>query len=60
MITVVGLDGSALGPQAEARLCSATLVVGGRRHLAVAPPQARTVVLGELAPALDTLAGARR
>jgi precorrin-6Y C5,15-methyltransferase (decarboxylating) len=56
MITVVGLDGSALGPQAEARLCSATLVVGGRRHLAVAPPQARTVVLGELAPALDTLA----
>lgn len=56
MITVVGLDGSALGPQAEARLCSATLVVGGRRHLAAAPPQARTVVLGELAPALDTLA----
>ena len=56
MITVVGLDGSALGPQAEGRLRSATLVVGGRRHLAVAPPQARTVVLGELAPALDTLA----
>jgi precorrin-6B C5,15-methyltransferase / cobalt-precorrin-6B C5,C15-methyltransferase len=56
MITVVGLDGSALGPQAEARLRSATLAVGGRRHLAVAPPQARTVVLGELAAALDTLA----
>ena len=56
MITVVGLDGSALGPQAEARLCSATLVVGGRRHLAVAPPHVRTVALGELAPALDTLA----
>jgi precorrin-6Y C5,15-methyltransferase (decarboxylating) len=56
MITVVGLDGSALGSRAEARLCSATLVVGGRRHLAVAPPQARTVVLGELAAALETLA----
>src|SRR5215468_6049878 len=75
MITVVGMDGSPLTPQAEAALRSATLVVGGRRHLAalptlaaarsgagdvaaVGPPGAgaRTVVLGELAPALDALA----
>src|SRR6516164_704582 len=34
MITVVGMDGSALSPRAEAALRSATLVVGGRRHLA--------------------------
>jgi precorrin-6Y C5,15-methyltransferase (decarboxylating) len=56
MITVVGMDGSPLSPRAGARLASATLVVGGRRHLAAAPPGARTVVLGELAPALDALA----
>ena len=63
MITVVGMDGSPLGPQAEAALRSATLVVGGRRHLAALPALAaargagaRTVALGELAPALDALA----
>jgi precorrin-6B C5,15-methyltransferase / cobalt-precorrin-6B C5,C15-methyltransferase len=56
MITVVGMDGSALGPQAEAALAAATLVAGARRHLTVAPHRARTVVLGELAPALDALA----
>jgi len=77
MITVVGMDGSPLSPQAEAALRSATLVVGGRRHLAALPafaaarsgpgagdaaavgPSAagvRTVVLGELPPALDALA----
>jgi precorrin-6Y C5,15-methyltransferase (decarboxylating) len=66
MITVVGMDGSPLSPQAEAALRSATLVVGGRRHLAALPTLAatrsgpgagvRAVVLGELAPALDVLA----
>jgi precorrin-6B C5,15-methyltransferase / cobalt-precorrin-6B C5,C15-methyltransferase len=75
VITVVGMDGSPLSPQAEAALASATLVVGGRRHLAALPSLAaaggvaagsrgaaggrgpvRTVVLGELAPALDALA----
>jgi precorrin-6Y C5,15-methyltransferase (decarboxylating) len=64
MITVVGMDGSPLGAQAEAALASATLVVGGRRHLAALPALAaaqgglgaRTVVLGELGPALDALA----
>ena len=72
MITVVGMDGSPLSPRAEAALAAATLVAGARRHLAavsaLAPvhsrpaatanglPQARVVVLGELAPALDALA----
>jgi precorrin-6B C5,15-methyltransferase / cobalt-precorrin-6B C5,C15-methyltransferase len=37
MITVVGMDGSPLSPQAKAALASATLVVGGRRHLAALP-----------------------
>ena len=72
MITVVGMDGSPLGPQAEAALATATLVAGARRHLTAvsgpAPvparpagpanglPQAQVIVLGELAPALDALA----
>jgi precorrin-6B C5,15-methyltransferase / cobalt-precorrin-6B C5,C15-methyltransferase len=67
MITVVGMDGSPLGAAAEAALASATLVVGGSRHLAALPalpalagarggPGARSMVLGELAPALDALA----
>jgi precorrin-6B C5,15-methyltransferase / cobalt-precorrin-6B C5,C15-methyltransferase len=61
MITVVGMDGSALSSRAEAALAAATLVVGARRHLAAvpvltAPGRARTMALGELAPALDALA----
>jgi precorrin-6B C5,15-methyltransferase / cobalt-precorrin-6B C5,C15-methyltransferase len=64
MITVVGMDGSPLGAAAEAALASATLVVGGGRHLAALPalagdrgsPGTRSMVLGELAPALDALA----
>jgi precorrin-6Y C5,15-methyltransferase (decarboxylating) len=72
MITVVGMDGSPLSPRAGAALAAATLVAGARRHLAavsgLAPapappaatahglPQARVIVLGELAPALDALA----
>jgi precorrin-6Y C5,15-methyltransferase (decarboxylating) len=56
MITVVGMDGSPLSRRAEAALATATLVAGARRHLTVAPPRARTMVLGELTPALDTLA----
>jgi precorrin-6B C5,15-methyltransferase / cobalt-precorrin-6B C5,C15-methyltransferase len=61
MITVVGMDGSGPGAQAEAALAAATLVVGARRHLAAvpvltAPSRAQTMVLGELAPALDALA----
>jgi len=56
MITVVGMDGAPLSRRAEAALAAATLVAGARRHLTVAPPRARTVVLGELGPALDALA----
>jgi precorrin-6B C5,15-methyltransferase / cobalt-precorrin-6B C5,C15-methyltransferase len=61
MITVVGMDGSALSPQAEAALATATLVAGARRHLTAvpaltAPGRAQTILLGELAPALDALA----
>jgi len=61
MITVVGMDGSRLSPQAEAALAAATLVAGARRHLEAvpvltAPNRAQAIVLGELAPALDTLA----
>ncbi len=56
MITVIGMDGSPLGARAEAALAAATLVAGARRHLTAAPHGARTVVLGELAPALDALA----
>ena len=56
MITVVGVDGSPLSRRADAALAAATLVAGARRHLSVAPPRARTMVLGELAPALDAIA----
>ncbi|MBO0771637.1 MAG: precorrin-6y C5,15-methyltransferase (decarboxylating) subunit CbiE [Actinobacteria bacterium] len=59
MITVIGLDGSPLAPEAAKALASATLVAGGRRQLAAVavPAGARTVVLGPLGPALDQLAG---
>ena len=63
MITVVGHDGSPLSPQALRALTTATLIVGGRRHLdAVAeaagvPVAARTVVMGDVTAALDTLDG---
>jgi precorrin-6Y C5,15-methyltransferase (decarboxylating) len=58
VITVVGYDGSPLGTAALAALERATLVVGGRRHLAAVPVPAgaRAVALGGLVPALDELA----
>ena len=57
-LSVVGLDGRALPPEAAARLAGATLVVGAARHLAAAavPPAARTLELGALGPGLDALA----
>ncbi|MCZ4512303.1 precorrin-6y C5,15-methyltransferase (decarboxylating) subunit CbiE [Streptomyces sp. ActVer] len=59
MITVVGTGtGAPLPPDAGAALAGAGLVVGGRRHLAAAtsmPDTAERVVLGPLAPALDTI-----
>ncbi|HWH29576.1 MAG TPA: precorrin-6y C5,15-methyltransferase (decarboxylating) subunit CbiE [Mycobacteriales bacterium] len=47
MITVVGLDGSPLSPDAQARLAAASLVMGGRRHLreALLPDGVPTVAL---------------
>lgn len=59
MITVVGMDGSALSPAAVEALAGATLVVGARRHLDAVPvpATARIVVLGDLSSGLDALAG---
>ncbi|WP_406461203.1 precorrin-6y C5,15-methyltransferase (decarboxylating) subunit CbiE [Streptomyces sp. NBC_01622] len=56
MITVVGTGTGA--PVADEVLAAARLVVGGRRHLAAAtlPDGAEQIVLGPLAPALDTIA----
>jgi precorrin-6Y C5,15-methyltransferase (decarboxylating) len=65
MITVIGLDGSPLSHRAAEAVAGATLLVGGRRHLAVADwfleePASATgpdvVVMGPLRPALDALA----
>ena len=65
MITVIGLDGSPLSRQAAEAVAGATLLVGARRHLAVADwfleePASATgpdvVVMGPLRPALDALA----
>ncbi|MFI2639478.1 precorrin-6y C5,15-methyltransferase (decarboxylating) subunit CbiE [Streptomyces sp. NPDC018610] len=56
MITVVGTGTGA--PLDEDLLAGAELVVGGRRHLDAVrlPDTAERVVLGPLAPALDTIA----
>ncbi|MFQ6144729.1 precorrin-6y C5,15-methyltransferase (decarboxylating) subunit CbiE [Streptomyces seoulensis] len=56
MITVVGTGTGA--PLDDALLARADLVVGGRRHLDAVrlPDTAERVVLGPLAPALDTIA----
>jgi precorrin-6B C5,15-methyltransferase / cobalt-precorrin-6B C5,C15-methyltransferase len=57
VITVIGLDGSPLGPDAAAAVARATLVVGGLRQLAAVGvrPGTRTMVLGPVAPAVDAL-----
>jgi precorrin-6Y C5,15-methyltransferase (decarboxylating) len=56
-LTVIGYSGADLGADALAVLASATLVVGGARHLAAVPvPEgARTIQIGALEPALDAL-----
>jgi precorrin-6B C5,15-methyltransferase / cobalt-precorrin-6B C5,C15-methyltransferase len=58
MVTVIGYDGSPLGPAAREALQEATLVVGGVRHLDAvgAPPWARRIFLGDLNVALTRLA----
>ena len=57
MITVLGMGTGAV--VAEDVLAGARLVVGGRRHLAAVtvavPADAEQIVLGPLAPALDTI-----
>ncbi len=57
MITVIGYDGSPLSADAVKALESATLVVGGRRHLDASPVPAGTptVVMGDVLAALDAL-----
>ncbi|MDG9691992.1 precorrin-6y C5,15-methyltransferase (decarboxylating) subunit CbiE [Streptomyces sp. DH17] len=57
MITVVGMGAAGAAPAGDV-VAGAELVVGGRRHLdAVRLPEgAERVVLGALAPALDTVA----
>jgi precorrin-6Y C5,15-methyltransferase (decarboxylating) len=60
MISVIGWDGCELRAQARARLASASLVVGGVRHLEAAAPPASvpTVVMGDVHAALDEVAAA--
>lgn len=50
MITVIGFDGTPLSEQARSALASATLVVGGQRHLDAVPisDSATCLVLGAL------------
>ncbi len=53
----VGPDAAPLAPGPAGVLAAADLVVGGRRHLALAPPGARTVAItADLGPALDAIA----
>jgi precorrin-6Y C5,15-methyltransferase (decarboxylating) len=56
-LTVIGYSGAELGADACASLKTATLVVGGARHLAAVsiPEGARTIQMGALEPALDAL-----
>ncbi|MEW6637249.1 MAG: precorrin-6y C5,15-methyltransferase (decarboxylating) subunit CbiE [Actinomycetota bacterium] len=59
-ITVVGLDGGALRPEARGAVEEAALVAGGRRHLAslgVEPGRA-AVLEGDLSGALDEISAA--
>lgn len=57
MITVVGMDGSALPQVARRRLASATLVVGAARHLAAVElsGQAQQLVMGDVHDAVAAL-----
>ncbi|MDN3248617.1 MULTISPECIES: precorrin-6y C5,15-methyltransferase (decarboxylating) subunit CbiE [unclassified Streptomyces] len=57
MITVVGMGAAGAAPAGDV-VAGAELVVGGRRHLEAVrlPDGAERVVLGALAPALDTVA----
>jgi precorrin-6Y C5,15-methyltransferase (decarboxylating) len=56
-VDLVGHDGGPLRAEAVRALAAATLVVGGRRHLERldVPPGARTVVMGDVAAAVDAV-----
>ncbi|HEY1575046.1 MAG TPA: precorrin-6y C5,15-methyltransferase (decarboxylating) subunit CbiE [Pseudonocardiaceae bacterium] len=55
-VTVIGVDGGSLAPGGAELVAKASLVVGGRRHLArLAPGATRTVELGPLDDALRQL-----
>jgi precorrin-6B C5,15-methyltransferase / cobalt-precorrin-6B C5,C15-methyltransferase len=58
VITVIGFDGGQLSETARAALATATLVVGGRRHLDAVgvPDTADVLVLGGLDGMLDEIA----
>lgn len=57
VITVIGIDGSPLSEQAAKALGSATLVVGGQRHLDMADlaPGVRMVTMGDVTLALEAV-----
>ncbi|MGA2825306.1 MAG: precorrin-6y C5,15-methyltransferase (decarboxylating) subunit CbiE [Streptosporangiaceae bacterium] len=59
-VTVIGCDGSALAPAAAAALAGASVVAGGRRHLAgvSVPPAAERIVIRHLGTALDAICAA--
>jgi precorrin-6Y C5,15-methyltransferase (decarboxylating) len=59
VITVIGHDGSGLAEPAARALRAATLVAGGRRHLAAlpVPEAARTIVFGDVTAGLDEVLG---
>jgi precorrin-6B C5,15-methyltransferase / cobalt-precorrin-6B C5,C15-methyltransferase len=62
MITVIGLDGSPLSPEAAKTIAAASLVVGGRRHLSAAGQSpAGPAAAGPAAPgpAAQLMAGPR-
>lgn len=57
-LTVIGIDGAALSAEAAAALAGATLIAGGRRHLASVeiPVGATVVVMGDVAAAVEAVA----
>ena len=59
MLTVVGVDGSPLHPDATAALAQAELVAGAARYLHLAPEGAERVAMGPVDAALDALDGRR-
>ncbi len=56
-LTVVGVDGGALGPEAAAALAGARVVAGAARLLPLAPAGAERVEMGPVDAALDRVRG---